>query len=503
METAAWWQILLVAVAAVLVSGSASERGEHHQRHGKTSHQRLKSQEHWQPKQLLKFLRKHYEAVDDAHAYRVNAGVEVLELDSACVTRASPYETIIASPAFQERVDLAVNELESIKGKTLKSMHLRKVIRSEPLLPNLTYTTAHWSKNAAFVYGAQKNVYWNVYFEPKNFYHSIEILDGGVATSPALAVAAAHARLRANRPYSAIELLTPEEKLSRHAHSLLGSLFNSSMFGFVGIHYLGESDASSWRCYPKLFVMLSRELISHLPSPITRAVLTPRPSVRTYWRQRLGQTDDLAATSNWPKDGKTTVVVVNRPKSRRIVNVEAVAKALRGRGWTVKVISFEGKAVDDQFLAGQDATTFIGAHGAGLRWGQYLHPRAAMMQLVGFPCAIEVQSQMGLRPRYAIIRSIVPNVTTEADFARVNHWCDLVRKHGVGMSSSPMSPEDELAIREWDRDVRKHNVDVDIPMLIRAVEMIDPVQAPLTFPVSEAGADHQYRYFKPIPIPAF
>ena len=157
--------------------------------------------------------------------------------------------------------------------------------------------------------------------------------------------------------------------------------------------------------------------------------------------------------------------------------------------------------MDLQFLAVQDATTYIGAHGAGLRWGQYLHPRAAMMQLVGFPCAIETQSQMGLRPRYAVIRSIVPNVTTEADFARVKHWCDLVQKHGVGMPSSPLSPEDGVAIHEWDRDVRKHNVNVDIPMLIRAVEMIDPVQAPQALPPSDADAHHQYHYFKPIPIP--
>ena len=195
------------------------------------------------------------------------------------------------------------------------------------------------------------------------------------------------------------------------------------------------------------------------------------------------------------------MVIANRLRNRCILNLQETESALRARGWGVKVVSFEGMSVDEQFKAVQEATTYIGAHGAGLRWGQYLHPRAAMMQLVGFPCAQEVQSKMGFRPRYAIIRSLLQNATTATDFARADHWCRLLATHPIGDKHPiPLSPEDAAILRERNRDGRAHDINIDVDMLIRAVEMLDPGQSPV---IEDRPPDftHDYREWKPITVP--
>ena len=391
--------------------------------------------------------------------------------------------------------------MASSTTEVVKGTRAKKIIRSEPL-DNATYAKATWNDNAAFIYGVPRaNVYWDRFFEPHNLYHNVEVLDGELRASPALAMAVAQTQLKGK---SVLNLLSPEEKVRRAIGGLFGNLLKSGMFGAKSVEYIGEVGSSTWQCFPKVFMMPTVDLFltkrldgsSGPPMSLSRTELEPRPNVRDQWRLHLGLAND---TQGWPKDGKTTVVIANRLKNRRIINVKEVEAALRSRGWKVKVVAFEGMSVDEQFTAIQDATTYIGAHGAGLRWGQYLHPRAAMMQLVGFPCAIEVQTKMGFRPRYAVIRSLLPNITTDADFARADRWCKLLSRHQIGTKFPPLSVKDAAALGEWKRDVRLYDVNVDIAMLIRAVEMLDPVQAP---DAKVGDFVHEYQHWNPINVRA-
>ena len=171
-------------------------------------------------------------------------------------------------------------------------------------------------------------------------------------------MAAAQTQLKGK---SVLNLLSPEEKVRRAIGGLFGNLLKSGMFGAKSVEYIGGVGSSTWQCFPKVFMMPTVDLFltkrldgsSGPPMSLSRTKLEPRPNVRDQWRLHLGLAND---TQGWPKDGKTTVVIANRLKNRRIINVKEVEAALRSRGWKVKVVAFEGMSVDEQFTAKNGAS---------------------------------------------------------------------------------------------------------------------------------------------------
>ena len=148
-------------------------------------------------------------------AYFIDAGVKVLELDLACISRPSHFETKISAPAFRSRAELAVTTTEKVK-----EAKVHKVISSETL-QNATYVRASWSSSPAFLFGVpSSNSYWDSYFEPKNLYHDLGVLDSGF-DSPALAFAAARVR-QPNRPLHALHGRGSEERGGPDGGAALG-----------------------------------------------------------------------------------------------------------------------------------------------------------------------------------------------------------------------------------------------------------------------------------------
>ena len=431
----------------------------------------------------------------------IDSGVKMLQFDGACLSRRSKLETVIASPMVGSSTDIAINKQEIFKGKKLVLQNKEKVIRVEPLVQNLTFKDATWNDHAVFLFAVPvANVYWDAYFQPNNLYHNIEVLDGELKNSIANAVATVHARLaeQSNQEVP-LDLVTTEDKVGNAFSTLFESLLKSGMFGLSSIEYFDRIDSLTWRCYPSLFVVQSANHHANIdmmiPSKPVKVVKIAPPDVRQEWLKRLKMAD------NYKLGQKTTIVINLRKKNRRILNIDEVKVALLARNWSVKVVEFESMSIDEQFLAVQDATTYIGSHGAGLRWGQFIHKQAAIMQLVGFPCSIELQSKMGVRPRYAVIRSLHESIKTKADAERAERWCKIATEHQIGLkSASPLREEDAALLSEWKVDVRLYDVNADVDMLVRAVEMLDPVQAP-NFTDRKPNYRWGVGFYSPIKIP--
>ena len=77
-----------------------------------------------------------------------------------------------------------------------------------------------------------------------------------------------------------------------------------------------------------------------------------------------------------------TVLILQRTKSRHILNVKDIESAFRSQGHTQIITkSFEGKPISKQMALVQCASVFVGVQGAGLAWYRFLPRNATLIEL--------------------------------------------------------------------------------------------------------------------------
>jgi hypothetical protein len=195
-----------------------------------------------------------------------------------------------------------------------------------------------------------------------------------------------------------------------------------SMLG-TDIFSLGSSEI----CIRYLLIenTYSRDLSGDSVHPLNGALtLVPKSvnmsSSRSYWCNTLKTECALPS--------KVTITLIQRQNSRHILNINFVVSSLRKLGWLVNVIYLEELSVSDQFRVVQNSTTIIGYHGAGLSWSQWIHPDAAEIQLIGFPCAYESHSSMKYKRRYSIQHAALDSIGTNMKETLANMFCSLIEK---------------------------------------------------------------------------
>lgn len=162
-----------------------------------------------------------------------------------------------------------------------------------------------------------------------------------------------------------------------------------------------------------------------------------------------------------------TVTIINRLKSRKILNLGFVRAAIEEKGWLVNVLELECMSIPEQFKAIQNTTTLVGYHGAGLSWARYIHPQAAEIQLVGYSCNFESHSSMKFTSKYSILHSDLRAIGENTNQSEADKWCEVLLLKNKSAS-------DEEFLNRHNRDVRQYDTVVDIPELIRTIDFLDP-----------------------------
>lgn len=175
----------------------------------------------------------------------------------------------------------------------------------------------------------------------------------------------------------------------------------------------------------------------------------------------------LFADCKLPK--KTTVTIIQRLRSRKILNLDYLVKALKKQKWAVNVVNFECMNIHAQFIAVQNSTTLIGTHGAGLSWSRWLHRDAAEIQLIGFPCAFEARSRMDYAQKYSIHHADIHATTLEINQTVLDHLCEIRKK-----PIHELDVNDKALRAATDYDVRNYDTVVDIPALVNSIKNLDP-----------------------------
>ena len=75
------------------------------------------------------------------------------------------------------------------------------------------------------------------------------------------------------------------------------------------------------------------------------------------------------------------VLLLDRIKSRHILQAEEIIDHLQKKGHNVKLDYFDNKSLKEQMDAVRCASAFIGVQGAGLSWYQFLPPKATFIEL--------------------------------------------------------------------------------------------------------------------------
>jgi hypothetical protein len=439
-------------------------------------------------------------------------GTSILQLSGgACVSRASEFTTMIASPAINATQEIVCGGNEVVNGKRLSADGLNKCIQVQALP---TRGEAIWHPNPGFLLGIQPdNVIWEGYFQLHNLYHTIDCLDG-LPARMSVALAAAQARVAAGgRVDGKLALVAVEEKVQRGiriregSDAVFGNMLRSSLFGFSD--FISPTiDAGKWHCFPTVATpTYQRSPSTSMLNTITETRPVPTLNTRSEWIARLGLSGALrnkatasggASNDSGRADAAPYVVILERRGNRHIVNLKFVQQRMQELGWAVRVLYPEDLTLDEQFAGIHNATTLVAAHGAALRWGQFLHPSAALVQLVGFPCALETQSPMGYQRRYAVVRSALRAMEADPDEDSARRWCALLATHprGAEKTSPPLAPSDAALLARYDRDVRHYDMIVDVPDLLSAVRRLDPTLDP-EVPATSLDGLYPYQLFKP------
>lgn len=227
-------------------------------------------------------------------------------------------------------------------------------------------------------------------------------------------------------------------------------------------------------CYRRALMQVSHEVAARIRGSARDQMLAFRFSPAEAWARTISIPPVNVKAGQQPR-----IVIIERLNSRHILNLGFVEKVLRQQGWGVTTVRLEYLTVTEQFRAIRNATTLLGAHGAGLSWGQFLPTNATLIQLVGFPCAYESHSNMHLHDPYGILPADARATSMFYNTSSATIFCDLMERKSRAQDSSFTSVEN-ATIQERPLDVRKYDVVVDIPRLVELIRTADVTAAAWT-----------------------
>ena len=169
------------------------------------------------------------------------------------------------------------------------------------------------------------------------------------------------------------------------------------------------------------------------------------------------------------------VVIIARRRNRIILNIDSVTKSLIYLGIPHAVVSLEEIPLLKQLEMMQKATTLIGAHGAGLSWARFTHPRSAIIQLSPYPCYYDINRfspvMFGFQVRYGIVLSGFSTTSLFQNISQAKVVCAVLKK----IHKQPLTSLEKRIEGIFSHDIRKNDVNVDISSLCVAIKRLDPI----------------------------
>jgi len=128
----------------------------------------------------------------------------------------------------------------------------------------------------------------------------------------------------------------------------------------------GEKEGEVLIAEPETFPMCFKQAVVVRDGPI------PPAQAMDYVAKKSGLTDSMP----------TSVTIIQRRSTRRILNIDMVVDAVKSLGFShVQVVSFEGMSVLKQIQIARCSSLLIGTHGAALAWSSALHLDARLVEI--------------------------------------------------------------------------------------------------------------------------
>ena len=307
-------------------------------------------------------------------------------------------------------------------------------------------------------------LFYRLRYSLKNAFHSFAEIGGFASLYELLQTIEA----------SDLHLLLSQNELAG-SRSFFGTAL-SSMCGNCTIHVPPRGNQGrSLVCYRRALMRVSHEVAARIRGSARDQMLAFRFSPAEAWARTISIPPVNVKAGQQPR-----IVIIERLNSRRILNLGFVEKVLRQRGWGVTTVHLECLTVTEQFRAIRNATTLLGAHGAGLSWGRFLPTNATLIQLVGFPCAYESHSNMHVHNPYGILPADARATSMFYNTSSATIFCDLMERKRRGAQDSSFTSGENATIQERPLDVREYDVVVDIPRLVEFISTADVTAAAWT-----------------------